>query len=385
MRPAEPSGASLPTDPHLAPLADRDEAQALTRRISASRTVEDAAHLTTRTPPSRRSRPRGVPLLAGTDAPNPGTTHGASLHRELELLVAAGLTPIEALTAATSTPARVFGLRDRGRIAPGLRADLLLVDGEPVDDITDDASASCGSGATARPSRARLQPMRLRLLPRDGYSWTGYIWLVYLSAPLWFAIVQPTSDAGACSPTTAASAFLPLYFWGFWLERWTVLVPIAAIAAIGVGAHSRQYRRLGFLRLCRVVRRTRRPARPGRARPPRVDPGCRRRSRHRGPAAGGLGTGRAAHHPDRRVERHLPRDRAPPNARSARGRGRGAASGRRSPSASASDATSTICSGHTLSVITLKAELASKLAVARTGALARRDSRRRADFARGAG
>jgi hypothetical protein len=77
----------------------------------------------------------GVPILAGTDAPNPGTTHGASMHRELELLVSAGLSPAAALTAATATPARIFGLKDRGRIAPGLRADLVLVKGDPTTDI----------------------------------------------------------------------------------------------------------------------------------------------------------------------------------------------------------------------------------------------------------
>ncbi len=77
----------------------------------------------------------GVPLLAGTDAPNPGTVHGASLHRELELLVACGLTPAEALAAATSVPARTFGLSDRGHIAAGQRADLLLVRGDPSADI----------------------------------------------------------------------------------------------------------------------------------------------------------------------------------------------------------------------------------------------------------
>jgi cytosine/adenosine deaminase-related metal-dependent hydrolase len=64
----------------------------------------------------------GVPVLAGTDTPNPGTVHGASLHRELELLVGAGLTPQLALQAATSVPARVFGLIDRGVIEPGRRA-----------------------------------------------------------------------------------------------------------------------------------------------------------------------------------------------------------------------------------------------------------------------
>src|SRR5262249_26433222 len=57
---------------------------------------------------------------------------GISIHRELELLVAAGLSPRDALKAATAAPARLFGLADRGRIAPGLRADLVLVDGDPT-------------------------------------------------------------------------------------------------------------------------------------------------------------------------------------------------------------------------------------------------------------
>lgn len=74
-------------------------------------------------------------IVAGTDAPNPGTTYGASLHGELELYVEAGLTPIEALVTATSAPAQAFHIPDRGRIAPGLRADLLLVNGHPDEDI----------------------------------------------------------------------------------------------------------------------------------------------------------------------------------------------------------------------------------------------------------
>ncbi len=77
-----------------------------------------------------------VPILAGTDAGNPGTAHGIALHRELELLVHAGLTPGEALAAATSTPARLFSLTDRGTLSVGKRADLLLVDGDPTSDIT---------------------------------------------------------------------------------------------------------------------------------------------------------------------------------------------------------------------------------------------------------
>lgn len=78
----------------------------------------------------------GVPILAGTDVPNLGTVYGLSLHQELELLVQAGLSPLQALGAATAGPAACFGLDDRGRIAVGKRADLLLVEGDPLRDIT---------------------------------------------------------------------------------------------------------------------------------------------------------------------------------------------------------------------------------------------------------
>ncbi|MFP5020805.1 amidohydrolase family protein [Pseudonocardia phyllosphaerae] len=61
---------------------------------------------------------------------------GVTLHHELELLVGTGYSPVEALRAATALPALWFGLDDRGRIAPGLRTDLLLVDGDPTTDIS---------------------------------------------------------------------------------------------------------------------------------------------------------------------------------------------------------------------------------------------------------
>lgn len=80
-------------------------------------------------------REAGVPILAGTDAPNPGTTFGASLHRELELLVRAGLSPTDALRAATSVPAAQFELEGRGRIRAGMIADLVLVNGNPTQDV----------------------------------------------------------------------------------------------------------------------------------------------------------------------------------------------------------------------------------------------------------
>ncbi|MEO0576317.1 MAG: amidohydrolase family protein [Pseudomonadota bacterium] len=78
----------------------------------------------------------GITILAGSDAPNPSTAHGITLHQELDLLVQAGHTPIEALRAATSIPADTFGLTGRGTIAVGQRADLLLVNGDPTTDIT---------------------------------------------------------------------------------------------------------------------------------------------------------------------------------------------------------------------------------------------------------
>jgi imidazolonepropionase-like amidohydrolase len=58
----------------------------------------------------------------------------------MQLLVEAGFTPIEALRAATSVPARRFGLADRGKIFPGARADLLLVEGDPTTNISDTLS-----------------------------------------------------------------------------------------------------------------------------------------------------------------------------------------------------------------------------------------------------
>ena len=76
----------------------------------------------------------GVPILVGTDAAN-GATAGALMHAELETIVKAGMSPSEALADATSVPARIFSLNDRGRIAPGLRADLVLVHGDPTVDI----------------------------------------------------------------------------------------------------------------------------------------------------------------------------------------------------------------------------------------------------------
>ncbi|WP_344760150.1 amidohydrolase family protein [Luteimonas lutimaris] len=79
----------------------------------------------------------GIPVMLGTDAGMPGTPHGAATVHELELLVQAGLSPADALRAGTSASAAALGLDDRGTIAPGKRADLLLVSGKPWETIGD--------------------------------------------------------------------------------------------------------------------------------------------------------------------------------------------------------------------------------------------------------
>lgn len=131
----EPGGAAVVADPRLAGALGDAWARRLTSGASGWRGRA--------TPPYsraednvRRLADAGVTLLAGTDAPNPGTVFGASLHRELELLVRCGISPAQALAAATAEPARVFGLRDRGCVQAGQRADLVLVSGDPLTDIT---------------------------------------------------------------------------------------------------------------------------------------------------------------------------------------------------------------------------------------------------------
>ncbi|MFC7620156.1 amidohydrolase family protein [Microlunatus sp. GCM10028923] len=124
--------------PSLAPYLD-DRAR--------SSIIPDPEHDYTMTPPAGVSHRHafaataalhqaGVPILAGTDAATGRSVHGFTLHGELAALVDAGLSPAAALTAATAAPADAYELTDRGRIEPGRRADLLLVEGDPTLDIT---------------------------------------------------------------------------------------------------------------------------------------------------------------------------------------------------------------------------------------------------------
>ena len=77
----------------------------------------------------------GCTVIAGSDAPFPHLVPGFSLHDELSLMVDAGLEPAAALAAATSVAADRLGLADAGRIRPGSIADMVAVDGDPLDDI----------------------------------------------------------------------------------------------------------------------------------------------------------------------------------------------------------------------------------------------------------
>jgi len=78
----------------------------------------------------------GAPIVAATDAIAPTLVPGFSLHDELALLVSAGLTPAEALDAATGAPVRYLGMADSlGSIAPGKQADLVLLSGDPLADV----------------------------------------------------------------------------------------------------------------------------------------------------------------------------------------------------------------------------------------------------------
>ncbi|CAI0655781.1 unnamed protein product, partial [Colletotrichum noveboracense] len=81
----------------------------------------------------------GVTICAGTTAnlvPGTQIPFGESLHDELELLVDAGMTPLDALRSATCVAAAAFRLHDRGIVRGGQRADLLLIDGDPLVDIS---------------------------------------------------------------------------------------------------------------------------------------------------------------------------------------------------------------------------------------------------------
>jgi len=118
----------------------RPDEQRRWQRFLAQYTKEDASLAARRWPIAHNIvsmlHRAGVPIMAGTDAPMPGVYPGYSLHEELQLLVASGLAPIEALRTATLEPARFLHIQDRsGSVAVGKQADLVLLDADPTKDI----------------------------------------------------------------------------------------------------------------------------------------------------------------------------------------------------------------------------------------------------------
>jgi imidazolonepropionase-like amidohydrolase len=79
----------------------------------------------------------GVTILSGTDIPNFELVPGASLHHELELLVEAGITPLEVIKIATGKGAQALGIEeDVGTIESGKQADMIILSDNPVDDVS---------------------------------------------------------------------------------------------------------------------------------------------------------------------------------------------------------------------------------------------------------
>ena len=79
----------------------------------------------------------GVTILSGTDIPNFDLVPGASLHHEFEILIEAGLPPLEVIKLATKNGAQVLGIEeDVGTIEPGKQADMIILSDNPVDEIS---------------------------------------------------------------------------------------------------------------------------------------------------------------------------------------------------------------------------------------------------------
>ncbi len=86
---------------------------------------------------TKRLYDAGIPILAGTDPPNAGINMGTDLYKEIIFFSEAGIPNIDALRSATSLPADKFEIDRLGYIKEGFIADLILIDGNPIEDIND--------------------------------------------------------------------------------------------------------------------------------------------------------------------------------------------------------------------------------------------------------
>ena len=127
-------GSSLALDSSIAPYLQPYQTPQLNAKLS-----EHAIHgfdFDIATQNTKRLYQAGVPILAGSDAPNPGTSYGASLHQEIELLQQAGLSVVDSLRAATSSVAESFDIKGRGTITKGARADFIILNTNTFANIT---------------------------------------------------------------------------------------------------------------------------------------------------------------------------------------------------------------------------------------------------------
>ena len=106
---------------------------------------------------AKRMFDAGIMLVAGTDTPAPGLFFGEGLHRELELLVQAGLTPLQAISTATRNAATLMESDDWGTLEPGKRADVMIVDGNPAANISDTRNIAALLQGGQMIDRARLE------------------------------------------------------------------------------------------------------------------------------------------------------------------------------------------------------------------------------------
>lgn len=108
---------------------------------------------------AKRAHDAGVLVAVGTDAGNPGTFHGPSIYREMELLQEAGLAPMDVLVAATRTAAQALGrANDLGTVEPGKKADLVILEADPTADIRNVRRVSAVVRGGVWHARAALVP-----------------------------------------------------------------------------------------------------------------------------------------------------------------------------------------------------------------------------------
>ena len=131
----QPVGTLLLDEPTIKPFLSRQQAQQLKASFPDFGISNGALQIAYNN--VNKLAAAGIPILAGTDAPNPSTTHGASIHGELRLLVEAGLSNEQAIHSVTGAASKVLPIGSRGTLNVGSMASMILIDGNPFQRIQD--------------------------------------------------------------------------------------------------------------------------------------------------------------------------------------------------------------------------------------------------------